>query len=151
MSKPTAQELRELLPNVSDDVIHVNCGDVVIAKMPSPIARTQKQSVKRQGKYNATPTTYNGVVYHSKKEAQFAQTLDLQLRNGEIDYILRQVPFDLGAGIVYRADFVTITKYTQEYHWNVVVYEVKGMETPAWKLKHKLFKDRYPLIQLEVV
>jgi len=149
LSQHDIKDIKEKYPNINpeiletDDVLTINIKARQLATMPV-------QPIKRS-KYNAVPTTYNGVVYASKKEAAFAQELDLKLKAGEVDYILRQVPFDLGAGIIYRADFVTITKYTQQYHWNVVVYEVKGMETPAWKLKHKLFKDKYPLIALEVV
>ena len=141
LSQQDIKDLKETYPNINTELLGEDT-----ARRPV----VQEQPIKRS-KYNAVPTTYNGVVYASKKEAAFAQELDLKLKAGEVDYILRQVPFDLGAGIIYRADFVTITKYTQQYHWNVVVYEVKGMETPAWKLKHKLFKDKYPLIALEVV
>ena len=146
LSQQDIKDIKEKYPNINPDILEPDA-----VKTARQIAVSLVQPSKRRSKYNAVPTTYNGVVYASKKEAAFAQELDLKLKAGEVDYILRQVPFDLGAGIIYRADFVTITKYTQQYHWNVVVYEVKGMETPAWKLKHKLFKDKYPLIQLEVV
>ena len=89
----------------------------------------------------------------SKKQAKFILH-EAKAKAGELDYVLRQVPFDLSAGIIYRADFVTLSKETVDYgviRWDITVYEVKGMETPAWKLKHKLFKDKYPLIALEVV
>jgi hypothetical protein len=33
----------------------------------------------------------------------------------------------------------------------VTVYEVKGMETPEWKLKHKLFKAKYPNLTQEII
>ena len=145
LSQQDIKDLKETYPNINTELLGEDT-----ARRPV----VQEQPSKRRSKYNAVPTTYNGVVYHSKKEAAFAQKLDLRLKAGELDYVLRQVPFDLSAGIIYRADFVTLSKETVDYgviRWDITVYEVKGMETPAWKLKHKLFKDKYPLIALEVV
>jgi hypothetical protein len=159
-TKLTAQELREALPNISEDCLELNVG---------PTKQSQNTAVQqvsgstvgptRKSKYNSIPTLYNGVRYHSKKEAAKAAELDLRVKAGEIDYVLRQVPFDLGASIIYKADFMTFTKFTLQYPskfgwkdlWKITVYEVKGMETPAWKLKHKLFKEKYPLIRLELI
>ena len=149
LSQHDIKDIKEKYPNINPDILEPDA-----VKTARQIAVSLVQPSKRRSKYNAVPTTYNGVVYASKKEAAFAQKLDLRLKAGELDYVLRQVPFDLGAGIIYRADFVTLSKETVDYgviRWDITVYEVKGMETPAWKLKHKLFKDKYPLIALEVV
>jgi hypothetical protein len=35
--------------------------------------------------------------------------------------------------------------------YEITVYEVKGMETPEWKLKHKLFKAKYPNLTQEII
>jgi hypothetical protein len=149
----TQEELDEMLER-NPDLKRVQA-DSVVAWQAIPIdIVAQIQGSKRKNKYNVSAKedrTYSGVVYASKKEAKFAGKLALMRQNGEIDYILRQVPFELGVGITYRADFVTLTKYTKEYHWNVVVYEVKGMETPEWKLKHKLFTTKYPNLSLEII
>ena len=149
LSQHDIKDIKEKYPNINPDILEPDA-----VKTARQIAVSLVQPSKRRSKYNAVPTTYNGVVYASKKEAAFAQKLDLRLKAGELDYVLRQVPFDLSAGIIYRADFVTLSKETVDYgviRWDITVYEVKGMETPAWKLKHKLFKDKYPLIALEVV
>ncbi len=146
LSDKDIKELKETYPNISEDVIELNSN-----RKPMQQAVANVQPVKKRSKYNATPTTFNGVVYHSKKEAIFAHKLDLMLKAGEIDYILRQVPFPLGGGVIYRADFMTLTKLTQEHHWNMVVYEVKGMWTPSAKLKMRLFKSIYPNIGLEII
>jgi hypothetical protein len=149
----TQEELDEMLER-NPDLKRVQA-DSVVAWQAIPIdVVAQIQGSKRKNKYNVSAKedrTYEGVLYASKKEAKFAGKLALMRQNGEIDYILRQVPFDLGAGIIYRADFVTLTKYTKEYHWNVVVYEIKGMWTDVAKLKMKLFKKRYPFITLEII
>ena len=144
LSQQDIKDLKETYPNINTELLGEDT-----ARRPV----VQEQPIKRS-KYNAVPTVYQGVRYSSKKEARFAENLELRRELGEFAYVLRQVPFDLSAGIIYRADFVTLSKETVDYgviRWDITVYEVKGMETPAWKLKHKLFKDKYPLIQLEVV
>ena len=161
LSQQDKKDLLETYPNINRDLLlqpdeqrewlnKVVCDEVLKTYVQEPVV--DLQPIKRS-KYNAVPTVYNGIRYASKKEAAFAQKLDLRLKAGELHYVLRQVPFDLGAGIIYRADFVTLKMdgHPDGICWLVTVYEVKGMETPAWKLKHKLFKNKYPLIALEVV
>ena len=64
----------------------------------------------RANKYNVAPKEeriYNGVLYASKKESLQAADLDLQVKAGEIDFWLRQVPIRLPGGKIYKVDFVT--------------------------------------------
>ena len=95
-----------------------------------------------QSKYHNTPTVYQGVRYHSKREALKAQELDLLVKAGEIDFYLRQVSFDLPGGIKYVADFVTFMRVVgkagngeTETFWTVKVIEVK-----AWRKETKKHK-----------
>lgn len=61
----------------------------------------------KKNKYNAIRTEYNGVLFDSKLEADYAKHLD-GLRAGDSDFFyLRQVPFDLPGKIKYRCDFMT--------------------------------------------
>jgi hypothetical protein len=161
MTKPTEQELREFLPNISEDNLALNTGGVGKIMVGNATrtsvlgAVAQNLTTKRTNKYNAIPTAYNGVVYHSKKEAEYAQTLDMRLKAGELDYILRQVPFPLPGNppIIYRADFVALHFWDDgDYQgWDITVYEVKGLRTKEWVMKEKLFKATYPNLTLEVV
>ncbi len=109
----------------------------------------------RPQKYHNTKTEYGGVVYHSKKEAVKAQELDLMVKAGEISFYLRQVPFDLPGGITYRADFLTYRRFPYPddrapWVWKIKVIEVKGIWTPEAKLKLKLFREKYPHLELEI-
>jgi len=92
-----------------------------------------------QKKYGNQSKTYNGITYHSKKEAKYAQDLDLRIRANDIKSWERQVKIDLrvkGIHICnYYIDFV-IT-----HNDGILEYvEVKGFETPEWRLKWKLFE-----------
>jgi hypothetical protein len=147
----TEEELAKLLQENTDVTIE----DRLFPKQPvSPV-----QPSKRQHKYNVSPAedrTFNGVIYASKAECKKAKELDLQQKAGEIDYILRQVPFPLPGNITYRADFMTLSRLESSnpldiFGWNIKVIEVKGMALPSWKLKYKLFKATYPLIDLIIV
>lgn len=102
-------------------------------------------------KYKAERTEYNGVFYHSAKEAKFAQELDLLKKAGEVDFWLRQVPFQL-TETTYRMDFVTFA-VAQGYElgaWDVHFYEVKGFRHPVGELKRKQCQSLYG-ISIEVV
>lgn len=91
-------------------------------------------------KFRAKPTTFQGRKYASKLEASYAQTLEMNKKGGHLLFYLEQVPFSLPGGITYRADFMEFWS-----NGEVVVTEVKGFETPEWKMKHKLFEETYPI------
>lgn len=96
--------------------------------------------IQRSGnKYRAKSTEYNGIVYHSKLEAAYAQELDLRVRGKDIKSWERQVKLDLRVNGVhitnYYIDFVvTHNDNSREF------VEVKGMATDTWKLKWSLFE-----------
>jgi hypothetical protein len=85
-----------------------------------------------------------------KKEADYAQELDLLVKVGEIKSWERQVPIELRVNgkkiCTYTMDFITITKEGHE-KW----IEVKGFETPEWRLKWKLLDALFPDQDKEVV
>jgi hypothetical protein len=93
--------------------------------------------------------TYDGILYASKFEMEYAQMLDAYKRSGLVEWWIRQHVFPLkvsGQHICnYIVDFVVISEGKKHY------VEVKGMETPAYKLKYKLFKALYPDVDLRVV
>lgn len=92
-----------------------------------------------QSKYGNRKTEYNGIKYDSKKEAEFAQQLDLLKRAGEVRSWERQkrISLDINGYHIcnYYIDFVvTCADGVEEY------VEVKGFETEVWRLKWKLFE-----------
>jgi len=112
-----------------------------------------KWGVSRPSKFGAVKYVYNGVRYDSKKEGNFARQLDL-LRSAtnpteRVVKVERQVSFLLNPQpypINYRLDFkVTYADGHTEY------FEVKGFETESWKMKHKMMKEKYPHINIQVI
>lgn len=96
-------------------------------------------------KFGAKRTEYEGVQYASKKEARYAQELDLRVRAGEVVFYLRQVPFHLPGGVVYRVDFAEFAT-NGEVHF----VDVKGMRTKDYITKKKLVEALYPVTIEEV-
>lgn len=93
----------------------------------------------KASKYGNRRTEYAGVTYASGLEALVAAQLDfMQRTTGEVVRWERQVPFDLGSGIRYVADFVV--HYATGAPRTI---DAKGMLTPEFKLKRKLFEEKY--------
>jgi len=100
----------------------------------------------RANKYNAVKTTVDGVVFDSKAEARRYGELKLLKHTGAIIWFSRQPSFLLAGGVRYRPDFIVCGQ-----DGRIWVEDVKGMETPEFKIKKKLFQEMYPDIWLEVI
>lgn len=106
-------------------------------------------------KYHNQRTEYNGEMYDSKKEADYARRLQFlkhakKLEDRVID-IERQVPFTITVGkrgkavATYFADFrVTYGDLRQE------VIDVKGVRTGVYILKKKLVEEIHQIKIIEV-
>ena len=99
-------------------------------------------------------TQYNGTLYHSKKEADYAALLDM-LKNAadpkqRVEKWTRQVrvPLIVEGKLIanWYCDFeVTFADGRIELH------EVKGFDTEVWRLKRKLFEALYPYRAMKVI
>ena len=100
--------------------------------------------MRRRNKYGVAPKaarTFQGTVFASK--AEMTRWIELQLleRGGGITGLRRQVRFPLAMNgepiCVYVADFVYIEDGVE------VVEDRKGVKTPEFKLKAKMFRAQY--------
>ena len=109
------------------------------------LARTGKgQSVApakpsaKPNKFGAVPTSAHGYTFASKGEAERYSHLVMMERAGKIQHLRRQVPYRLvveGTLVCrYIADFV----YFQD--GKRIIEDFKGVRTPEYKLKAKLFR-----------
>jgi len=97
---------------------------------------------RRGSKYGASRTVYGGLKYDSKKEAGYAQELELRKKAGEITEIVPQFKISLDVNNYhisnYYVDFmVVLSDGSRELH------EVKGFATMYWKMKWKLTEALY--------
>lgn len=102
-------------------------------------------------KYNSRKTTVDGFTFDSKKEAKRYLELKQMEKDGLIHNLQLQVPFELippfeividgkkrkRRPITYVADFVY---YRDD---EKVIEDVKGLRTPVYNIKKKLFEYRY--------
>ena len=96
-----------------------------------------------KNKYNAKKVEYNGIKFDSAFELDCWRYLKKLASEGKIKDLNRQIKFELlPANSVYRAlnyvaDFVFFVgdKY--------IVADAKGMVLPEFKIKQKIFFDRY--------
>jgi hypothetical protein len=101
--------------------------------------------IRFRHKFKAKPVTDDGHHFPSKLEWEYYKQLELQQRNGEVVFFLRQVPFHLPGGVKYVVDYVVF--YSDG---SVRFVDVKGMETSEFKMKKKLVEAIYP-VEIEVV
>jgi len=100
------------------------------------------------GKYHNIPSQYNGRIYHSHREAEYAILLDDMKKHKEIkswtpQYTLR---LDINGHHIcnYIADFLVN---------NNEIHECKGFFTPIgkikWKLAQALFSKKYKFVLIK--
>jgi len=93
----------------------------------------------RYNKYGAKITEYNGIKYHSKREATYAEQLDWKVKLGEIKSWTRQIRIPLVVSkhliCTYILDFIVVANDDHKQY-----IEVKGFETPEFKIKWRLLQ-----------
>lgn len=101
-------------------------------------------AAKRGSKYASQPTEVDGIRFDSKAEAGYYQKLKARVAAGELAYFLRQVPLHLPGRTRYVVDFV-------EFHADgrVRYVDVKGVETPMFRMKKRQVEALYP-IKIEI-
>ena len=98
-------------------------------------------------KYHARKTTVDGITFDSRREADRYLVLKGMEEDGTIGDLRRQVRYELVPAfdvdgrhyrpVYYVADFVYVEDGKE------VVEDVKGMVTDVYRLKSKLFAQRY--------
>lgn len=112
----------------------------------------QPADKKKQPKYRNNRTKVDGILFDSKKEADYYSDLKLQLRIGTIWGFCRQPEFILLEGFAgvrpetYRADFIVFN-----LDGTCEIVDVKGYRTEVYKIKEKQFKIKFPRLELKIV
>ena len=104
----------------------------------------------KKAKYRNRKTVVDGITFDSKAEADFYSQLRLRERLGEVDSIKLQVPHILTVNgqliATYRSDFEFNDIHSKKYR----VIDVKGVQTPEFKLKRKLMRACHG-IEIEII
>lgn len=117
----------------------------------------ETRAVYRVSKYNARPTVVDGIRFDSMAEARRYGELRLMEQAGEIRHLDTHPRFHLldtlrrdgktYRAVRYEADF----RYTETATGNTIVEDVKGVETPVFKLKLHLLLQKYPYIDFRII
>ncbi len=99
----------------------------------------------KKSKYGANKVEVEGIMFDSKKEADYYSELKLRLIAKDIKGFCRQTEFILAPNLRYKADFIIFNNDgTSE------IIDVKGMQTQVYKDKKKVFEDKFDLKIMEV-
>lgn len=108
-------------------------------------------------KYHNKKVEVDGIEFDSQREANRYCELKIFFQLGEITDLELQPEFLLQEGfrkngkryrkIVYRADF----RYRVVSSREVIVEDSKGYRTEVFRIKQKLFEERYPGLNLRLV
>jgi hypothetical protein len=104
---------------------------------------------RKAHKYNAVKKTINGVTFDSAGEARAGSLLMLWEKAGAISNLERQPRYTLMDGYIDATGRkVRAMQYVPDFRFirdgQTIVVDFKGFKTEAYKLKAKLFRQRYP-------
>lgn len=77
--------------------------------------------------------------YASKRESEYAAELSQLKAAGKVRAWIEQVPIRLPGGLKFVCDFLVIKS-----DGSVQLVEIKGMATPAFKMKMRLLQEAQP-------
>jgi hypothetical protein len=115
----------------------------------------------KPSKYRAKKTEYNGIMYHSRKEAKRAIELDFFQKNGIIKGLQRQVKFNwiethqIGVNfeektISFKRSYIADFVYFDIEKKIEIVEDVKGFLTAEYKKKKKIVEKIFSIKIVEI-
>jgi hypothetical protein len=96
----------------------------------------------KPNKFHNHPTTVDGIRFDSKKEARYYEQLKIRIAAREVSYFLMQVPVRLPGGTKYVVDFL---EFFADPARPPQYVDVKGRETPVFRLKKREVEHHYPI------
>ena len=126
-------------------------------KQAAELDLSQKAISARNGKYNAVKTEIDGIIFDSKKEAEYYKNLLLLKQAGEVVDIKLQPEFELQEGYIkdgakirpikYIADFLVVYK-----DGHIEIIDTKGYrKDKVYLLKKKLFHYKFKSLTIKEV
>jgi len=114
---------------------------------PEDMAKLKEvQEEEKKHKYNAKPGYLDGIYFDSQAEMErYGELLILKLAKVIKDFRIHP-RYKISQNKYYEADFEVI--YPDGH---IEVEDVKGYETPEFKLKADLFREKYPDMTLKII
>ena len=108
-------------------------------------------------KYGAKPMIVDGIRFDSRLEARRYGELKLLEMAGEISYLVCHPRFVLQKAFEHAGERIRAVEYEADFQYQdnatggMIVEEIKGFETTAWKVKQKLFYYQYPDVDFRII
>ena len=118
-------------------------------KQAAELDLSQKAISARHGKYNAVKTQIDGIIFDSKKEAEYYKNLLLLKQAGEVVDIKLQPEFELQEGYIKDGKKIRPIKYIADFmvaykDGRIEIIDVKGYKfKEVYLLKKKLFHYKF--------
>lgn len=113
----------------------------------NPKKASSNLEVNLYNKYGNVKTEVDGIVFDSKKEARYYETLLLRKKAKDIIGFELQPVFELQPKFKYGGKTIRAIRYVADflvYHeGQTEIVDVKGMQTATFKLKWKMLKFKY--------
>lgn len=111
--------------------------------------------IDTQNKYRNKKTTYDGITFDSKKEANHYLALKQMERLGIIQELKMQVKFELQPSFKVNEETIRSINYYADFTYyqdgKLIVEDVKGVRTKEYKLKKKMLLYKYKDIEFKEV
>lgn len=125
---------------------------------PNIRKQAENKLSNRKSKFSAEKTTVHGYTFDSKKEANYYLELKIREKAGEIKNLKLQPRYLLQNAFSYNGKLYRKIEYIADFEYfdisknSIVVVDVKGFKTNVYKLKKKLFLNKYgnSIIFLEI-
>ena len=106
-------------------------------------------------KYNGRRTKLDGYTFDSKAEAGWYLVNKSRQQQGEIAELEVHPRFTLQGSFQYQGKTERAIVYVADFAYMengvYVVEDVKGVQTPVFKIKRKMFLSKYPRIDFRIV
>ena len=115
-------------------------------------AEGQAVKPKKKAKYNNKHVWCDGLCFDSQMECNRYGQLKMLMRAGTIKGFCRQPEFVLVEGnegqlaITYSPDFIVFN-----LDGSATIEDTKGYESEQWKRTYKMFKAKYPKLEISVL
>lgn len=106
-------------------------------------------------KYRNKKVIVDDYIFDSIQESKRYEELKLLLKANKIQnlelqpHFLLQESFKKNGKTYRKIEYIADFKYEQEEQ--VIVEDVKGIQTDVFKIKHKLFEKKYPNLTLKII
>ena len=112
--------------------------------------------LRRKSKYNNKKVVYDGITFDSIVEKDRYKYLKAREQEGHIHNLQLQKQYILQESFKYHGKTIRAITYKADFFYvddegYEIIEDVKGVLTPEFKLKAKLFKKRYPFIVFKIV